>query len=224
MTRAFLAVTVLCAAALVGFQLAEFRLAAAVAKLAASTGFVATAVSVGAFRWNYGRGMIVGLILSWFGDAFLIGSGDRLFMAGLVSFLLAHVVYCISFAARGLDFRWAGAALLPVVAVSVGATVWLGPYVSADMQFPVRAYTGVISVMVILAFGARGAGAPWLVPMGATLFYFSDLSVAAGQFVKPDFPNYVWGLPFYYLSQLLLALSTRPELVAESGTPVNANK
>ena len=93
--------------------------------------------------------------------------------------------------------------------ISVLVTVWLAPYLPEDMVVPVRTYTFVISLMVIMAFGARGAGSPALIPAGATLFYFSDLSVAAGQFVDPAFPNYVWGLPFYYTGQLLLALSVR---------------
>ena len=75
------------------------------------------------------------------------------------------------------------------------------------MLIPVRAYTFFISLMVITAFGVRGAGGPWLVPLGALLFYFSDLSVASLQFTDPPFPNYVWGLPFYYTGQLLLAMS-----------------
>jgi uncharacterized membrane protein YhhN len=77
------------------------------------------------------------------------------------------------------------------------------------MLIPVRSYTFVITLMVIAAFGARGAGAPVLLPLGASLFYLSDLSVAAGQFVQPAFPNYVWGLPFYFGGQVLLAMSVR---------------
>jgi hypothetical protein len=64
--------------------------------------------------------------------------------------------------------------------------------------------------MVILSVGAKAAGGPWSIPIGAVLFYFSDISVAAGQFVKPDFPNYVWGLPFYFIGQVFLAISAKP--------------
>jgi hypothetical protein len=66
----------------------------------------------------------------------------------------------------------------------------------------------VISLMVITAFGARGAGATVLIPLGATLFYFSDLSVASMQFTRQAFPSYIWGLPFYYTGQLMLAMSS----------------
>lgn len=181
------------------------------AKLTASTGFIAIAISAGAHRWNYGRIMLAGLFFSWWGDAFLTGSGETAFLLGLVSFLTAHVMYCIAFGVRGVQWKAAAAALPVVAALTGGVLWWLTPYVSADMTWPVRAYTAVISVMVILSVGAKAGGAPWAVPIGAVLFYFSDISVASGQFVKPDFPNYVWGLPFYFIGQVFLAVSTKTQ-------------
>ena len=100
-------------------------------------------------------------------------------------------------------------ALLPVAVASLLALVWLGPALPDGMVLPVRAYTLVISLMVVTAWGAHGAGGPWLLPAGATLFYVSDLSVAAMQFADPGWPTYVLGLPFYYTGQLLLAASAR---------------
>ena len=69
---------------------------------------------------------------------------------------------------------------------------------------------GLGEVMAAAQRGAKAAGGPWSIPIGAVLFYFSDISVASGQFVKPDFPNYVWGLPFYFIGQAFLAWSTQP--------------
>ena len=65
----------------------------------------------------------------------------------------------------------------------------------------VLVFAGVMSNM------ASDIGYVLLVPLGATLFYFSDLSVATLQFTSTAFPHYVWGLPFYYTGQLMLALS-----------------
>ena len=155
------------------------------------------------------RIVIAGLVLSWFGDMFLLGESQALFLAGLVSFLLAHVAYVIAFSFHGLNERWSIAALVPIAAVSILVSLWLTPHLPPEMVVPVRAYTFVISLMVITAFGARGAGGPALIPAGALLFYFSDLSVASMQFTEPQFPNYVWGLPFYYTGQLLLAMSVK---------------
>jgi uncharacterized membrane protein YhhN len=83
---------------------------------------------------------------------------------------------------------------------------WIAPHVG-DMAVPVVTYVVVISVMVVLAFGTFGDGASWLIPAGATLFFVSDLFVARNQFVAPGSVNRVWGLPLYYLAQILLALS-----------------
>lgn len=180
-----------------------------VSKMTASSAFVALALTSGAFQSLYGRIVLVALSLSWLGDLLLAGQSEQLFLFGLISFLLAHVAYIVAFSVRGINRNWVLIAFLPVALVSVAVSVWLVAFVPADMAIPVQVYTLVISLMVIAAFGTRGAGAPILVPIGALLFYFSDLSVATGQFVQTDFPNYVWGLPFYFGGQVFLALSTR---------------
>ncbi len=195
--------------ALVVCQLTEIRLGVIVSKFVASTAFLAVALLSGALRSRYGRIIFAGLVFSWFGDMFLLGTTRQFFLAGLASFLLAHIAYVVAFSARGQSAKWSLSAFVPVAAISILVAVWLTPYLPDDMIVPVRSYTLVISLMVITAFGTKGAGGPLLIPAGATLFYFSDLSVAAGQFVDPAFPNYVWGLPFYYIGQTLLALSVR---------------
>lgn len=197
---------------LVAAQLAGQETAAVVAKLSASAAFIAAALACGAAGSRYGRAIIGGLCLSWFGDAFLLGTTDGLFLAGLVAFLLAHVAYLAAFLMHGIDRRAAALALLPVAAVSAGVLAWLLPHVGTALLIPVCAYLAVISLMVIGAVGARAAGATLLVPAGAIAFYLSDLGVAARQFLEPGFPPYVWSLPLYYLGQVLLALSTAPGL------------
>lgn len=198
-----------CCGALVLSRLSGIPAGEIAAKLLASSAFLAVACFSGALRSLYGRILVTGLALSWCGDMFLLGAGQRLFLAGLVSFLLAHLAYIVAFSFHGLSDKWSFAAVLPVAAISIAVSLWLAPHLPAAMVLPVRAYTIVISLMVITAFGARGAGGPALIPLGAVLFYLSDLSVATLQFTEPGFPNYVWGLPFYYTGQLLLAMSAR---------------
>ena len=199
-------------------NLQEMGTLSIVSKMTASSAFVALALSVGAFQTLYGRIVLVALALSWIGDLLLAGQSEQLFLFGLVSFLLAHVAYIIAFSVRGIDRTCVLIALAPIALLSVIVSLWLASFVPADMVIPVRVYTLVISLMVIAAFGTRGAGASLLVPIGALLFYFSDLSVATGQFVQTDFPNYVWGLPFYFGGQVLLALSaSNAKDPAESG-------
>jgi len=196
-------------AVLVASQLFEVRPGAIVAKLVASTAFILVAFQSNGMASRYGKIVITGLSLSWLGDMFLLGESQALFLAGLVSFLLAHVAYVVAFSFHGLNDRWSFAAVLPIAAVSIFVSIWLTPYLPQDMIIPVRVYTFVISVMLITAIGAKGAGGPMLIPVGALLFYLSDLSVATMQFTEIEFPNYVWGLPFYYTGQILLAMSVK---------------
>ena len=209
-SRMTLAFAYLCGAACValvaGLLLNQPQFAAG-AKVIASTALVATALAAGALASRYGVVILVGLFLSWFGDAFLIGESERWFLFGLVSFLLAHVAYISAFIGVGVDRNWTLGATVPIIFIAVLVLLWLAPLVPGGLIWPVRIYTAVISLMVITAFGTLGAGASPLIVAGACLFFISDLSVAATRFADPLFPTYILGLPLYYAGQLCLALS-----------------
>lgn len=194
--------------ALVYFLRVDWPLLAAGAKVIASTGFLATAISVGALTHRFGQAIFAGLALSFFGDLFLIGISERAFLLGLGSFLLAHIAYIVAFTIYGYDRKWAFVAAIPVIAITVIVAIWLAPHIPPDLVIPVRVYTIVISLMVIAAFGSKGAGASTLVVAGALMFFVSDLSVAATRLVATSFPTIVWGLPLYYGGQLCLAVSS----------------
>ena len=193
---------------LVALLLLDLRVPAAIAKLIASTAFVAVAIRSGAWSSTYGRLILVGLVCSWCGDMFLVGASRTAFLSGLVAFLLAHVAYVSAFVQHGYRRGWVLAAAVPVTAIAIGVFAWLAPHTPAGLMIPVRAYIAVISVMVIFAFGTRGLGGSWLILSGAVLFFLSDLSVAALRLVQTDYPTFVLGLPFYYAGQVCLALSS----------------
>jgi uncharacterized membrane protein YhhN len=73
------------------------------------------------------------------------------------------------------------------------------------MRVPVRLYMLVIAAMVGLAVGASAATGDLRMGIGAAAFAASDLSVARERFVRPSLINLLWGLPLYYVAQLLLA-------------------
>jgi uncharacterized membrane protein YhhN len=177
------------------------------AKGAASSGFIAIALLVGATDSSYGRWVLVALCLGWVGDVALVSSQRNWFLTGLGAFLLSHVAYVGAFAAAGP--RWvpaaiAGAALaLPAVFI----VRWLWPSLPPDMRPPVLAYVAVISVMVAAAVGAATGRGPVIVVPAAVAFYLSDLSVARDRFVAPSFINRLWGLPLYYAAQVAFAFS-----------------
>ena len=209
-TRILIAAVAISCVSLIFCKLADIRSGVIASKFVASTAFLAVAILSGALQSRYGQVLLAGLVFSWFGDMFLLGTTRPFFLAGLVSFLFGHIAYVVAFSVHGLNVKWSMSAFVPVAALSVFVIVWLIPFLPEDMIVPVSTYTVVISLMVITALGTKGAGGTLLIPAGATLFYFSDLSVAAGQFIEPVFPNYVWGLPFYYAGQVLLALSAPP--------------
>lgn len=191
-------------------MIAEYRkwsIALGLTKLLASTGFLLTAISVGALELGWGRWLFAGLLCSFVGDACLLGRGKSTFLAGLLAFLLGHVSYCAAFVVHGVV--WSAASMLAPLMLLAAWVVdrWLGDRVEPGMRLPVRAYIVVITAMVCLAFGAWRSGAPALLWIGAVSFYLSDLSVARDRFVQQDFFNRLWGLPAYYLGQLCLALS-----------------
>jgi len=208
----FIVITAVAAMALVYFLQMGWAQAAAAAKFVASGGFLATAVSEGALRHAFGRIILAGLALSMCGDMFLIGQSPRNFLLGLTSFLLAHIAYITAFVTVGLNRNWASRAAAPVIAAAVLVLLWMSPHVAPYLATPVYSYTAVISLMVIAAFGARGAGASRLIVAGALMFFVSDLSVAAQRLVQTELPTIVWGLPLYYAAQLCFAVGASHSL------------
>ena len=180
-------------------------------KMVASTGFIAIGLSAGALSSSYGRIVLVALALSWLGDLLLTFESRSAFVSGVAVFLLGHIAYSAGFMTLAADqiARVGAAAVVAIIAAFVWR--WLSPHVG-DMKVPVIAYIVVISVMVVLAHGTIGGEATWLIPVGASLFFVSDLFVARNQFVAPGTTNRIWGLPLYYTAQVLLALSVASEL------------
>ena len=173
----------------------------------ASLGFLVAAIGFGALESGYGKIVLVGLVLGALGDVFLLGRTRQLFIAGLVSFLLGHVAYVVAFASLGLNAPHAAlaAGVMAVVMFFVGR--WVFPH-APEMRIPIGAYILVIALMCVAAIGAWGAGAPWMIPVGALMFTASDIAVVRDRFVEKGFINRAWGLPLYYAAQLLIAWST----------------
>ncbi|MFP6583472.1 MAG: lysoplasmalogenase [Candidatus Hydrogenedentota bacterium] len=195
------------AAALVLGQLNGLGMYAGIFKQIASTCFIMTAWSAGAKDSRYGKLILAGLCFSWWGDAFLIKGGDLFFLLGLVSFLTAHVLYSVAFFLHGVRWNWALGSLVVIIPLITWIMSGIFPSVGADMKIPIAAYIMVITIMVMLAVGATARSGTSSIVIGAVFFYFSDISVARGQFLDTEFPDYVWGLPLYYLGQLFLAVS-----------------
>ena len=154
--------------------------------------------------------VVAGLILSLGGDVALMLRTDRAFLIGLVLFLLAHIVYAIGFTLpNGFHAQdlVSGGVLL---AVAVAVYAYLRPGLGR-MQIPVIFYIAVICIMVNRAISTFYGNAftttqAWLLTLGATLFWLSDLVLAVNRFRHPFEANRL-SLFLYYGGQLLIALS-----------------
>lgn len=178
-----------------------------VAKCLASVGFLWVAYSAGAFQSPFGICMFVGLFFSFWGDAFLIGSGNNFFLAGLVSFFLAHVAYGIAFAMYSFSPLATVGAVIVMIPHTIVIYRWLSPHLDKVLFAPVVGYMIVITLMVALAAGTWGRPAAFFIVVGAVLFYISDLFVARSKFIESGMINGLIGLPIYYGAQLILAYS-----------------
>ena len=120
---------------------------------------------------------LAGLILSFFGDLFLLFKWG--FLPGLGSFLLAHLCYIISFKKKPqkrIKEFW------PII-LSLYASillVFLFPYLK-EMKIPVLIYAVVISVMMYNALKTNNRN----LMIGALLFLISDTLLSVNLFVKP---------------------------------------
>ena len=183
---------------------------AGLCKMVASTGFIGMAIcayiNAEMVHPVYGGLILAGLFFSWWGDLFLISETQPIFLMGVGAFFLAHVAYAAAFIAVGISPLWALAAAVVLAVPAAVMLRWLHPHLG-DLRNPVYAYMAVISVMVALAAGAAVNGVSWTVPVGAVLFYVSDIFVARDRFVTPSPLNQRIGLPLYYAAQIALAFS-----------------
>jgi uncharacterized membrane protein YhhN len=173
--------------------------------------FVATAVVQSPFPSTLSRLVIAGLVLCLGGDVFLALPQKRMFLLGLISFLVGHILYCVAFfLTAGVNTAtWLGSGL--AVLVSAGVYIWLRPHLGA-MHGPVLAYIVVITVMVsgassVLGDPRSGQAGRLMLFAGALAFYLSDVFVAKDRFVRKGFVNRLFGLPLYYAGQFLIAFS-----------------
>lgn len=152
-----------------------------------------------------------GLIFSLLGDVLLMLSLDRMFLAGLAAFLLAHVAYIVGFNIPLPEASGWGFAFAFIVAIG-GARVIrriLSAVQSKQMRIPISVYGLVISVMLLSAMikltdMTWGSNAALLVTVGAFLFYISDIILAWNKFVSPIPHGRILNIGAYHLGQIAL--------------------
>jgi len=146
--------------------------------------------------------ILIGLVFSLMGDVFLMLPKDR-FIAGLVSFLVAHLLF-IGAMVSGLGPFYAWIPFIPI-AVYMIILLWILLPKTGKMTVPVLVYA-----LVIMLFLWQAAGRAWYLAgdsssnafFGAVLFVISDSILAYNKFVKS-----------FKLAELIIMLSYWSALV-----------
>lgn len=151
--------------------------------------------------------IVAGLTWSLAGDLFLMQVEDR-FVLGLLSFLVAHILYVLAFALNG---PWSAPGFLLVYLI-IGAAVLtiLWRYLGSH-RVAVLVYVGFLLAMGWQAGGRweslRTVGAA-LAALGAFLFMLSDGVLALNRFRLSVRHGDAVVLGAYFAGQWLIALST----------------
>jgi uncharacterized membrane protein YhhN len=167
---------------------------------------------------RYRDNVILGMALAFssLGDALLDLDPERLFIKGLLAFLVAHFIYMLLFVrnwVRPLRPKgWQLALVVAVLTYSLLFSQWLAPSLG-PVAGPVTVYVCVITVMAMSAILA-GFSKPW-VYSGVILFLISDSILAVNKFKSPmPMGGYlIWAT--YYLAQYGITIGFLREKLGE---------
>lgn len=138
------------------------------------------------FSW-----ILAAFIFSWFGDVFLLGQEftPLFFIAGLASFLLAHIFYIVLFtkgrSSKELKPKWINYIIAFTFLYAIVYYAYLLPYLK-DLTIPVLLYVLVIALMGLSAlwrYGSVNDKAFRITAYGAYSFILSDSILAFNKFV-----------------------------------------
>eukprot|EP00466_Bigelowiella_natans_P010297 jgi/Bigna1/70488/fgenesh1_pg.12_\ len=167
-------------------------------------------------NYHYNRGVMWGLLLSSLGDILLLPVVD-IFIGGLGSFLVAHLLYIWAFGLPKLRIASVGLLLICLLYAG-GMFVVLEPHLQPELKIPVIVYALVIGTMgwsaiakLFSSTGERGGGNIIMAALGSLVFIASDTILALRDF-HPAVPKRSVNAQLavmitYYLAQALLCAS-----------------
>lgn len=159
------------------------------------------------------------LVTSWIGDILLMGTGDKWFKAGGISFMLSHflfiAVYVMNLAAKGtLDgvIWWI---VIPAAVIYYGISLMvvraLKSTTPKSMLVPMYIYLlcnstmNVFSLMQLMTYRTGGSVVAFI---GAVLFFVSDCTLYLVRYYKDEnliFKRHFTVMLTYVLGELLIA-------------------
>lgn len=159
--------------------------------------------------------LLVALSFSWIGDIILLfADRDELFfIAGLIAFLISHIVYILLFN-KQLKYKnrknkavfWIGVTAI-IMYLIIMVSILL-PHLG-DLTMPVFVYALVISTMLLFAFkGFLTWEEPgnWYVLIGAIAFVSSDSILAFNKFYAPIVMSSFLIMVTYLIAQYLIVV------------------
>jgi uncharacterized membrane protein YhhN len=154
--------------------------------------------------------IVFALFFSWVGDVLLLFVADNsaFFLAGLVSFLIAHIFYIVFFHLVRVqqNVKPKSFLLVPVLVYYGALITFLSPHLG-DMKLPVRIYGVVICFMLMLAMHMlyiKNKNAGLLMMIGALLFVTSDSILAINKFYNSFSGAGILIMLTYGIAQLLI--------------------
>jgi uncharacterized membrane protein YhhN len=157
--------------------------------------------------------LFLALAASAVGDAFLSRDGDRMFLAGLASFLAAHLCYIGLYLTHGsgldslLTAPWRVAVAAAIVVVGLVLFIQIWRRVTPKAALPIFVYT---LVGMTSAIAAQTLARP-AVSLGALMFFASDALLATERYLisaisphRAVMRQLVWAL--YYAGQVAITL------------------
>lgn len=155
--------------------------------------------------------IIAGLLFSLAGDCFLMLKPQK-FIAGLISFLIAHILYCIGFyqlinAPLNISALW----IMLIPALGYYGFLYGG---LGKLKIPVAVYVSAILSMTFLSFNVyeqqtelQAINLALFGFVGALFFMLSDSLLALNKFKRPFKLAQPAILSTYYLAQWLIVKS-----------------
>ncbi|AXB57360.1 lysoplasmalogenase [Flavobacterium fluviale] len=159
--------------------------------------------------------LLSGLIFSWIGDVILLFTdlGEIYFILGLLSFLTAHIIYCVLFNKQRKVRKKQNRSLfifgsILIALYLIGMVSFLMPFLG-NLEIPVTIYASIISIMLLFAFNGFLV---WekpgnlLVFLGAFFFVVSDSILAINKFYAPLPKSSFFIMLTYLLAQYLIVI------------------
>jgi alkenylglycerophosphocholine hydrolase len=164
---------------------------------------------------TYKRIIIAGLFVSMIADGVIYW-----FLAGLITFFIAHLFYIFAFRKirRRAMPKWAATLLL---LYGIGMAFWIaGSQFRIGEHFLGIAIIAYISVILLMGWTAIRTRLP-LAIIGALLFMFSDSVLAIDRFVYEIPYRDAFVMITYYAAQVFIAASVGSRVVKYSINPKN---